>query len=84
MARLGRRAFPLRGPLVGVDLSRADLGGKAVRGRVEMWRGVGRTYLLPPTATCGSPTSGSRTRAHAFTHGTSCRDVDSNSEPSGT
>jgi hypothetical protein len=24
------------------------------------------------SATCGSPTSGSRTRAHAFTHGTSC------------
>jgi hypothetical protein len=31
MARLGRRAFPLRGPLFGVDLSRADLGSKAVR-----------------------------------------------------
>jgi hypothetical protein len=27
---------------------------------------------LRRTATCGSPTSGSRTRAHAFTHGTSC------------
>jgi hypothetical protein len=24
------------------------------------------------TGTCGSPTSGSRTRLHAFTHGTSC------------
>jgi hypothetical protein len=31
LARLGRRAFPPRGPLVGVDLSRPDLGGKAVR-----------------------------------------------------
>jgi hypothetical protein len=31
LARLGRRPFPLRGPLVGVDLSRANLGGKAVR-----------------------------------------------------
>jgi hypothetical protein len=31
MARLGRRGFALRGPLAGVDLSWADLGGKAVR-----------------------------------------------------
>jgi hypothetical protein len=36
--RLGRRAFPLRGPLFGVDLSRADLDVKAVR---------------EPTPTCG-------------------------------
>src|SRR6202023_2621134 len=28
--------------------------------------------MFHQTATCGSPTSGSRTRPHAFTHGTSC------------
>jgi hypothetical protein len=41
-------AFPLRGPLVGVDLSRADLGGKAVRDPLQKWRvhRSSRGYLI--------------------------------------
>jgi predicted transcriptional regulator len=31
-----------------------------------------RDALLPSNRTCASPASGSRTRTHAFTHGTSC------------
>src|SRR5271166_2141027 len=37
-----------------------------------MQLGTDLALAWSPTGTCGSPTSGSRTRLHAFTHGTSC------------